>query len=242
MSHNSPRPSSLRSLSKVVWRNGQPYCERYGDYYFSRHDGRTECRHVFIDGNNLLQRWPEENNFTIGELGFGTGLNFLETWRLWRSARTDQQRLSFISVEGHPMTADIAMKALTDWPDLSPLTDRLLANWQKLGRATVELDAQTELTVIQADALDAIGQFPQMVDAWYLDGFSPSVNPEMWSLPLMRAIAKQSNTGATFASYTAAGWVRRNLSEAGFIVEKQPGFGTKRDMIAGYLSDSGTAT
>ncbi|MGI9354501.1 MAG: tRNA (5-methylaminomethyl-2-thiouridine)(34)-methyltransferase MnmD [Rhizobiaceae bacterium] len=219
----------------IEWdENGLPFSTRFNDHYYSRNDGRAETRHVFIEGNGLPKRWSGRERFVIGELGFGTGLNFLETWRVWREHRAAGQTLLFQSVEAFPMSRDEAQEALSRWPDLSDLTKILLDNWDQ-DQGPVFLDRQTVLQRHIGLACDRAVAF-QEADAWFLDGFAPDRNPDMWSKDLMITIWDRTVVGGTLASYTAAGWVRRNLQEAGFIVEKRPGFGPKRDMIAGVKS------
>ena len=222
----------------LTWSEGDmPYSGRFGDYFYSQSDGRAECRHVFLGGNGLPDRWQEPGDFIIGELGFGTGLNFLETWRNWRECGAEGT-LSFVSFEAFPMTAEQIERALAQWPDLSGLAGNLLAHWPSLsGTPTAwAMDERTTLTVIVGDALDGVYNWRGMADAWYLDGFAPSRNPDMWSADLMQAVAAKTKPGGTFASYTSAGWVRRNLQAAGFSVEKRPGHAGKREMICGSKS------
>jgi tRNA U34 5-methylaminomethyl-2-thiouridine-forming methyltransferase MnmC len=214
----------------AIGEDGLPFSARYGDHYYSRHDGQAETAHVFLAGNDLPARWEGAARFTIGELGFGTGLNLLETWRQWREAREEGQVLIFHSLDAHPLKRSAAAEALARWESLADLTAELLENWDNLAEG-VWLDAQTFLHVHHASVEEALCAFPGDVDAWFLDGFAPSRNPAMWSANVMALIAERSSSNATAASYTAAGWVRRNLAEAGFAVEKRPGFGTKRDMI-----------
>jgi tRNA U34 5-methylaminomethyl-2-thiouridine-forming methyltransferase MnmC len=209
-----------------------PFSHRFEDHYYSRNDGRAECDHVFIQGNDIPERWAENEQFVIGELGFGTGLNFLETWRQWQVLRKEGQHLTFVSVEGFPMDREAATKALARWPSLAPLSERLLSHWTDLFRP-IAMDTQTTLHVHHGEASEMLLNFPK-VDAWYLDGFAPAKNPDMWSAELMKLVGEKTKLAGTFASYTAAGWVRRNLEDAGFVVEKRRGFGTKRDMIAGH--------
>lgn len=219
----------------LTWSEGDmPYSRRFGDYFYSQSDGRAECRHVFLCGNGLPERWEKAGDFTIGELGFGTGLNFLETWRIWRECRADGA-LSFVSFEAFPMTAAQIERALAQWPELSDLAEKLLAHWPSLNGTPTDwaMDERTTLTVIVGDALDGVRKWRGTADAWYLDGFAPSRNPDMWSAELMQAVADRTKPGGTFASYTAAGWVRRNLQAAGFAVEKTPGHAGKREMIRG---------
>ncbi|MEE9376115.1 MAG: tRNA (5-methylaminomethyl-2-thiouridine)(34)-methyltransferase MnmD [Rhizobiaceae bacterium] len=213
--------------------NELPFSTLYGDHYYSRHDGRAECAHVFLAGNGLPTRWQDTKVFTIGELGFGTGLNFLETWSSWKLFRKPGQQLNYVSVEAMPMVRNVARRALGQWPKLEPLTSQLLNQWGCIF-SKIQMDDQTCLHVFKGEAVHLVTKFPK-IDAWYLDGFAPSKNPEMWSQSLMKIVAERTNQGGTCASYTAAGWVRRNLENAGFEIDKRDGFGSKRDMIVGTL-------
>ncbi|MCI5073765.1 tRNA (5-methylaminomethyl-2-thiouridine)(34)-methyltransferase MnmD [Oricola sp.] len=221
---------------EVTWFDGDmPFSQSFGDHFYSRADGRAECGHVFMGGNGLPERWAEAEDFVIGELGFGTGLNFLETWRLWRNCREPGRSLTFVSFEAFPMTADQIARALTAWPDLGDQMQVMLDHWPTLSDAPAawRMDEQTTLTVIVGEALDGVRGWEGAANAWYLDGFAPAKNPDMWSEELMRAVVDATKPGGTFASYTAAGWVRRNLQAAGFAVEKRPGHAGKREMICG---------
>lgn len=220
----------------LSWLDGDmPFSERFGDHFYSRADGRAECVHVFMGGNGLPERFGGSAEFTIGELGFGTGLNFLETWRTWRECRSPGQLLHFVSFEGFPMPAEAIRRSIAAWPELEPLLEVLLAKWDLLTGDPVhwEMDDQTTLTVVASEALDGLRAWDGRADAWYLDGFAPSKNPEMWSAELMQAVFDKTAAGGTFATYTVAGWVRRNLQAAGFAVEKTPGHGGKREMTRG---------
>ena len=222
--------------NKLSWLDGDmPFSERFGDHFYSRSDGRAECGHVFMGGNGLPDRWKGADGFNLGELGFGTGLNFLETWRIWREYRLKDRAISYTAFEAYPMAAEEIRRALAPWPELGGLAETLLARWPELSRTprTWAMDDQTTLTVVVSDALDGVRHWEGQADAWYLDGFAPAKNPEMWSADLMQAVADHTRPGGTFASYTAAGWVRRNLQAAGFSVEKRPGHAGKREMICG---------
>ncbi|GAB4351261.1 MAG: tRNA (5-methylaminomethyl-2-thiouridine)(34)-methyltransferase MnmD [Oricola sp.] len=221
---------------ELSWLDGDmPYSQRFGDHFYSRADGRAECGHVFMGGNGLPERWNAPAKFTIGELGFGTGLNFLETWRAWREYRRPDQVLDFVSFEAFPMEGAAIGRALARWPELSGLAAVFLRRWPDLSTTPIrwEMDAQTGLTVVVGEALDGVRRWDGRADAWYLDGFAPAKNPDMWSVELMQAVADKTAPGGTFASYTAAGWVRRNLQAAGFRVEKRPGHAGKREMTCG---------
>ncbi|WP_114008688.1 tRNA (5-methylaminomethyl-2-thiouridine)(34)-methyltransferase MnmD [Cohaesibacter intestini] len=228
---------------ELVWLdNLTPKSTRFDDTYYSRADGLEETRYVFLDGNGLPDRWRAGDNPVIGELGFGTGLNFLATWLAYGaavngldgSARSAQQSLTFVSVEKYPMDRMSLLTALSPWEILHPLANQLAAAWQpeQAGWQALSFDGVRLLLYI-GDAVDALATMPVTVDAWYLDGFNPKTNPDLWSGALMQAVFDASTDHATLASYTAAGWVRRNLQAAGFSIAKRKGFGHKRDMITG---------
>jgi len=217
-----------------------PYSEEFGDFYYSRADGRAECRHVFLGGNGLPGRFAGRSHFIIGELGFGTGLNFLETWSAWETTVVEGASLDFHSFELHPLERRDMVRALSAWPDLAQKSSRLAAAWPEDPAAGISIDFEgtggsVRLHVHVGLALDMLEKTRFEADAWYLDGFSPARNPEMWSAELMRLVAGRTAEGGTFATYSAAGWVRRNLQAAGFSVEKRPGHVGKRDMSAGVL-------
>ena len=221
----------------ITWQDGdRPFSEAFQDHFFSIADGRAECGHVFIDANRLAERFPACGRFSIGELGFGTGLNFCETFRQWRTCRKRDGHLSFTSFELYPMTRDDIARALAHWPEIEAERQALVAAWPDRpdGIITLALDPQTSLTVICGDALASLAALPDTFDAWYLDGFAPARNPDMWSESLMQAVFDHTGPGGTFGTYTAAGFVRRNLQAAGFLVERRPGFAGKREMLAGY--------
>ncbi len=220
----------------IEWTDdGQPRSLAFGDQFFSREDGRAETAHVFLAGNGLPARWRNTANFQVAELGFGTGLNFLETWAQWIATRDTEQHLSFTSFEAFPMAAHDMARALARWPALVPLA-KLLAQKCQVDKPglPVALDNQTTLTVVGGDALESVSAWVGTANAWYLDGFSPARNPDMWSATLMQAVFDHTTTGGSFATYAAAGWVRRNLLSAGFIVERSRGFGAKREMLHGH--------
>jgi len=221
---------------ELTWDGeNQPYSVSFGDHFYSTHDGRAECRHVFLAGNGLPDRWNRTCPFTIAELGFGTGLNFLETWRLWQTVRKPEQLLHFVSFEAHPLTAPDVTRAIAQWSDLGTLCEQLVMRWSDLTEASscISMDAQTSLTLIVGEAGNRVASWNGHADAWFLDGFAPARNPDMWSEKLMRAVFDHTRPGGTFATYTAAGWARRNLQNAGFRVSKSIGFKGKRHMMHG---------
>jgi tRNA U34 5-methylaminomethyl-2-thiouridine-forming methyltransferase MnmC len=220
----------------LEWRDGDmPYSTAFGDHFYCQTDGRLECGHVFLNGNDLPERWQGRQNFRIGELGFGTGLNFAETWRQWKLHRGPGQHLHFISFELHPMRRAEIDRALAHWPEIDAERESLAAAWPDMPEAIVslDLDRQTRLSVVCGAALDGVSAAEPGFDAWYLDGFAPSRNGDMWSEELMRLVCEKTAPEGRFATYAAAGFVRRNLMAAGFAVERRKGFAGKREMLCG---------
>ncbi|MCB5201198.1 tRNA (5-methylaminomethyl-2-thiouridine)(34)-methyltransferase MnmD [Neorhizobium sp. T786] len=218
------------------WHEGDmPYSKQFGDHFYCRSDGRLECGHVFLAGNGLPQRWETSETFRIGELGFGTGLNFCETWRQWKLARRPGTRLHFTSFELYPMRAEEIGRALAHWSEIDAERQALVAAWpdEPAGRVEIVVDEQTKLTVIVGPAFDGVTAEQPDFDAWFLDGFAPARNPDMWSQGLMQAIHDRTVPAGSFATYAAAGFVRRNLQGAGYAVERRPGFAGKREMLCG---------
>ncbi|MGI9522034.1 MAG: tRNA (5-methylaminomethyl-2-thiouridine)(34)-methyltransferase MnmD [Hyphomicrobiaceae bacterium] len=221
----------------VTWEeNDTPISDRFRDPFFSRNDGRAEAQHVFLMGNSLPQRLVKTEQFTIAELGFGTGLNCLETIATWQTTPHRCHTLTYLAVEAYPLARSDLLRALARWPSLVNLTDILASTWPPSpGWSTIKIGCATVKLCI-ADISVALSNWPKAssVDAWYFDGFSPSKNPEMWSTEAMTAVWEQTCPGGTFATFTVAGWVRRNLQNAGFVVEKRPGFHNKRECLGGY--------
>jgi tRNA U34 5-methylaminomethyl-2-thiouridine-forming methyltransferase MnmC len=220
----------------LEWRYGDmPYSPAFGDHFYCQTDGRLECGHVFLAGNGLPKRWHGTTRFLIGELGFGTGLNFAETWRQWKQQRSAGQQLHFMSFELYPMQRDEIDRALSHWPEIDAERAALAAAWPDMPEGTVSLalDEQTTLSVVCGRALDGVAAAKAEFDAWYLDGFAPSKNADMWSEELLQLVCAKTVPSGTFATYAAAGFVRRNLGAAGFAVERRPGFAGKREMLCG---------
>ncbi|WP_142591391.1 tRNA (5-methylaminomethyl-2-thiouridine)(34)-methyltransferase MnmD [Pseudorhizobium endolithicum] len=227
---------SGNSDGSLEWHEGDmPYSTQFGDHFYCRSDGRLECGHVFLAGNGLPERWLAAADFRIGELGFGTGLNFCETWRQWKLHRGTGTTLHFTSLELYPMQAGEIDRALSHWPEIDAERQALVGNWPEKpeGRVDLDLDGQMRLTVVIGPASKGVRAMQAGFDAWFLDGFAPSRNPDMWSPELMQAIYERTLPGGSFATYAAAGFVRRNLQAAGFAVERRPGFAGKREMLCG---------
>lgn len=218
--------------------------ERFDDVYFSAENGLAETRHTFLEGNDLPERWRARRHFTIAETGFGTGLNFLATWLLFDESADDNAALDYISFEKYPLSKAEINAALESWkPELGRYLEQMLARYPLRvgGYHRLILSPRVRLTLIFDDVNEAMPELavPGGVDAWFLDGFAPAKNPQMWSDTVFSEVKRLSASGAGLATFTAAGAVRRGLENAGFHVEKRPGFGRKRDMITGRLSGAG---
>ncbi|EOZ9569778.1 bifunctional tRNA (5-methylaminomethyl-2-thiouridine)(34)-methyltransferase MnmD/FAD-dependent 5-carboxymethylaminomethyl-2-thiouridine(34) oxidoreductase MnmC [Enterobacter hormaechei] len=244
MKQNAIQPANLEFNAE-----GTPVSRDFDDVYFSNDNGLEETRYVFLDGNHLGTRFPEHPRrlFVVAESGFGTGLNFLTLWQAFdcfRAAYPEAtlQRLHFISFEKFPLTAHDLRLAHQRWPELAHWAEQLQTQWPPAiggchrlilddGRVTLDLwlGDINDLT----DKLD--DSMNQKVDAWFLDGFAPAKNPDMWSPHLFSAMARLARPGATLATFTSAGFVRRGLQEAGFTMRKTKGFGRKRDMLVGVM-------
>lgn len=198
----------------------------------------AESRHVFLAGIEAPEIWQGLDHFTIGELGFGTGLNFLATWQLWQQTCGPGARLNFISIEKHPLTREQLQRALLPFPELSDQANALVKRYPEAhpGYHRLELDqGRVSLTLIIGDVASSLEQMGAVIDGWYLDGFSPSKNPEMWSSDVFTGIALRSKRGTRVATFSVAGNVRRGLEEAGFRVNKRPALPPKTDCLKGVF-------
>ncbi len=250
----------------VEWKNGQPYASAFDDVYFSSDNGLLETNYVFLQGNDLPNRWQNltAKTFTIAETGFGTGLNFLCAAKLWLATAPDNANLHYISVEKHPLNLTDISTALQLWPELRDLSALMLASYEKLlnnAEPVDFIDSRIRLSLLIGDATECFsrlnpvnvgacgagnsatdsagngaGNSTGKIDAWFLDGFSPAKNPDMWQPALFGQMARLSNAETTLATFTSAGTVRRGLLAAGFTITKSAGFGKKREMLTGRFT------
>lgn len=219
--------------ANIEWRDGiVPVSTRFDDPYFSVADGLAETRHVFLAGNGLPTRFKPE--FRIAELGVGTGLNLMAALALWRESGVTG-RLHYTGFEAYPMSANEMAQALCAFPKIADMAAPLLAVWDKTDGVIHLPDLRAR--IITGDARHTLPQWQGKADAWFLDGFAPAKNPELWEDELMAQVAHHTAPGGSFATYTAAGFVRRALHAAGFEVERKTGFGTKRHMTTGRLRE-----
>ncbi|HYQ40264.1 MAG TPA: bifunctional tRNA (5-methylaminomethyl-2-thiouridine)(34)-methyltransferase MnmD/FAD-dependent 5-carboxymethylaminomethyl-2-thiouridine(34) oxidoreductase MnmC [Pseudomonas sp.] len=226
--------------AQLDWdEQGQPLSRTFGDVYFSRTSGLEESRYVFLAHNHLAERFaalPEGGRLVIGETGFGTGLNFLCAWQLFEQAAPPTARLHFVSVEKYPLSRGDLARALALWPELAPWAEPLLAQYVAVHEGFqrfVFAAGRVVLTLLVGDALDCLAQLDGRIDAWFLDGFAPAKNPQMWTPELFAQLARLSGPGTTLATFASAGFVRRALREAGFAVARLKGFEHKWEMLAG---------
>lgn len=216
--------------ARLDWREGGvPVSVRFDDPYFSLGDGLAETRHVFLAGNGLPARLGP--GFAVAELGFGTGLNLLATLI---AAAGCAGPVRYTSFEAFPLTAAEIARALAAFPEAAAVAGPFLAAWEAgLRRFTL---GPLEVEVVVGDARETLPAWAGAADAWFLDGFAPAKNPELWSEAMMGEVARHTLPGGTFATYTAAGHVRRALAAAGFTVERRAGYGRKRHMTVGWMA------
>ena len=216
--------------------NGQPRCDHYQDIYYNPGAGFAESEHVFINGNRLHERIARARHLTIGEIGYGTGLNFIHTADTFLREAPPEARLHYISFELHPIAADTLATLQRDWPQPDIRAAVLAQNpHNHPGHHLIKAHPRIHLHLIQGDIRATLPLLRARVDAWYLDGFAPAKNPECWTPELLAELARHSAPGATAATFSAARNVRDALSQAGFHPEKIPGYGTKRDMLTATL-------
>ncbi|WP_420861533.1 tRNA (5-methylaminomethyl-2-thiouridine)(34)-methyltransferase MnmD [Algirhabdus cladophorae] len=211
---------------KLIWRdNALPIAENFDDPYYSLENGAAETVHVFVEGNGLPARFCE--GFHIAELGFGTALNLCVARAAWAASGT-KGPLRFTSFEAFPMEPDDMARALAAFADLAPWADPVIEAL-RAGQTRLETP-ELHFEVILGDARNTLPRWPDRADAWFLDGFSPAKNPQLWEADLMQDVFNHTADKGTAATYTAAGFVRRNLQDAGFEVTRVKGFGRKRHM------------
>tara|TARA_B100001175_G_C19255738_1_gene516941 strand:+ start:56 stop:748 length:693 start_codon:yes stop_codon:yes gene_type:complete len=210
-----------------------PFSKQFDDPYFSLENGFLETKHVFLEGNGLPGRFRD--GFSIAELGFGTGLNFLTTVLSWRKLRCPGV-LQFTSFEAFALRPDDMNRALLAFDELQDITNEFMPYWEDLFATGKIILPDVEFTLIQGDARKQLPNWTGLADCWYLDGFSPTKNPELWGRDILKSVFDHTHSEGTFATYTAAGFVRQNLHTVGFEVSRTSGFSHKRHMTHGYKS------
>ncbi len=217
------QPTPSQHISDITWRDEVPVSDRFDDPYYSLENGLAETRHVFLQGNDLPTRYSD--GFHVAELGFGTGLNLLALLQDWRASGA-KSVLRFTTFEAYPLPPADMVQAQTAFPELGDLSQELAPYW---GQDEFQL-SDLHFTMITGDARQTLPDWQGAADAWFLDGFSPAKNPELWQDDLMQAVYDHTKDGGSAATYTAAGFVRRGLETAGFNVTRIAGYGRKRHM------------
>ena len=224
----------------VSYCDGILRADNFDDLYFSADNGLEESQHVFIDGNHIADRISNVAHFTIAETGFGTGLNFLAVMKLLEDMTAKQPlmcQVDYISFESRPLPTEMITKSHQAFPAIKKQSKKLIAalppNWPGLHRCNF-LGGKLRLHLFYGDANDTLANTNFIADAWFLDGFAPAKNPELWNSDLLLAIGRLTRAGGSFSTFTAAGAVRQRLTDAGFHIEKCRGFGRKRDMLIGH--------
>lgn len=242
------KPSPELASAELEWRGTLPCSKQFDDLYYSQEDGLAESRHVFLDANQICERLnnSEQTSFIIAETGFGTGLNFFATLAAYKALEAPRP-LHFISIEKYPLSLAQIEHALSAWPELRSALKAELTSFATQYPALVPgahqlyfCQGRVCLTLIWGDVLEDFPRHCFSVDAWYLDGFNPANNPEMWQQELFDFMAARAKSDCSFATFTAAGFVRRGLQQAGFEVSKHPGFGRKREMLIGRRNTGAT--
>jgi tRNA 5-methylaminomethyl-2-thiouridine biosynthesis bifunctional protein len=240
MPRREDRILTLKPASLQWAEDGSVQSAEYGDVYFQRKQGREESYYVFIEANKLPERFPACQNVAIAELGFGTGLNFLLTAKLFLETAPAKARLFFCSVEKNPILKSDLARIYAPWPDLAPLTAPLLDKYPFLTGGFHHLHlagGRVHLMLCLGDVTEMLPQISGGFDAWYLDGFTPAKNPAMWTENLFPQIAARTNPGGTLATFSVAGHMRRALKTEGFDVKKIDGFGIKWSMTTARKKD-----
>jgi tRNA 5-methylaminomethyl-2-thiouridine biosynthesis bifunctional protein len=222
--------------ARFTFQENVPYSAQFGDVYHSAAGALGQARHVFLGGNRVEERWAGRERFVILETGFGAGLNFLASWHAWRRDARRCAQLHFVSIEKHPFTLADVQAVHAHYPELAGEAAELHARWPLLvpGAQRIELDGgKVVLTPFFGD-VKVVRELRLRADAFYLDGFAPAKNPEMWTPALMRGLARLAAPEASAATWSVAASVRHALEEAGFVVEKRPGFGDKREMLVAH--------
>ena len=244
-----PAPDAPNQQARLEWdEQGQPLSSQFADVYFSNENALAETRYVFLANNQLPERFAAltaDQQLVIGETGFGTGLNFLCAWQLFEQQAAAGARLHFVSVEKYPLNKTDLQRALTLWPELAPYAEQLLAQYVALHpgfQRLVFAGGRITLTLLIGDALQLLGQLDGEIDAWFLDGFAPAKNPDMWTPELFAELARLSHANTTLGTFTSTGYVRRRLNEAGFKMKRVPGLGKKWEVLKGaFIGSPATA-
>lgn len=236
-------PATPTPYAQIDWdAQGRPHSRQYDDIYFSKEQSLAETRHVFIEQNDLRQRFAALADgacLVIGETGFGTGLNFFCAWQEFAAHAPAGARLHFVSVEKYPLNHADLSKALALWPELTPFSQPLLKQYVAVHEGFQQFvfeHGRVTLTLMIGDAQQQLAQLDAPIDAWFLDGFAPAKNPDMWTPELFAQLGRLAAPGATLGTFTSTGWVRRGLIAVGFKMKRIPGIGNKWEVLRGAFT------
>ncbi|MBL4623020.1 MAG: bifunctional tRNA (5-methylaminomethyl-2-thiouridine)(34)-methyltransferase MnmD/FAD-dependent 5-carboxymethylaminomethyl-2-thiouridine(34) oxidoreductase MnmC [Immundisolibacteraceae bacterium] len=223
---------------KPEFAQGRLQSTVYDDHYFGANNAIEESRHLYVLGNHLPERFADCRRFGIGELGFGTDLNFLLSWQAWREHAPITARLNYLAVEKHPIDLKSLSELYLGWPELAALSQQLIDQYPLMLPGSHRLcfdDGRVVLTLLWGDAKQQLADSDAQLDCWFLDGFSPRSNPELWDQKTLSQVARLTRVGGSFSTFSVAGAVRRQLAEVGFDRSKVAGFGSKAQMLVGEL-------
>jgi len=227
MKNDIQKPRLFISSKKGV------FSRRYDDIYFDKLNGLKEKEYVYINANDLANRFNLSNKFCIAELGFGTGLNFILTWKLWKKNRKPNSSLTYISFENAPLSKKDMKRVYNKFADLNLYSKELikkLSHTYKTNRSLYFHKENINLILIYDD-FSNLPNFNFKADAWFLDGFAPNKNNEAWNENYFKEIYEKTNSKGSLSTFTVNGSVRRGLASAGFHVAKRKGFGKKKEML-----------
>ena len=257
---NSPLPHEVVKFTEIEFtENGEPRSTKFDDVYFSDCGGMEESEHVFIDGCDLRERLRNRaqsgesstvSDYLVGETGFGTGLNLLTLMNFHKRLQEEEKHsgsgiilphVTFLSVEKYPLSPEVMKRAHSRFPNIGKesmeLVEALSSKELFTGLNTYEINPEFTLQLMIGDITDCYSSVCTdcPVDSWFLDGFNPKSNCDMWSVQSMKILAELSSRGTNIATFTVCREVRDNLREAGFTLVKRKGFGRKREMLSGFI-------
>lgn len=224
--------------ASISWINNIPFSDNFDDNYFSITDPIEEKSYVFLTQNNIPAAWSKKDRFVIGENGFGLGLNFILTCKNWLNDKNRCKELIFFSYDLYPPNIEDLYRFYENFEDLQPIVYDMLNKYQTLTDGINIFNFQNnkiKLILVIDEALNSLKLLTYKVNVWFLDGFSPSKNSEIYRDEVFNEIANKSDNGATFSTYSASGVIKRGMQKVGFYIEKTKGFGEKKDMLKGFL-------
>ena len=215
------------------------YSKSYNDIYFDKLNGPQETEHVYLNTNNLTKKFKNKQKFVIAEIGFGTGLNFILTWKLWKENRKTNGSLTYISFENAPLSKKDIKKVYKKFKKLDGYSSFLLKNIPARCKSThrIFIKADNINLILIYDDITSLINFNFKADTWFLDGFSPKKNPLVWTDKLFKQLYNFTNLDGSLSTFSVAGHIRRGLLKAGFKVSKVSGYGNKKEISYAFKKD-----